>query len=510
MESVLAQSKDIPLWGWTIIGVVAYFTGLVMYRLYFHPLAKFPGPKLAAASFLYEFYYDAILPGRYTWHLKDLHAKYGPIIRSNPNEIHINDPDFFDDVYPSGAKRRIDKPYAKMFGISTDIFSAVSHEKHKAYRNVVNPYFSRRAVLNIERSIQVIIEELCTRFEAAAHTGELISVGYAYAALTSDVINEYCFAKTHHAVLMPDFNKATYESFLGFTKLGNITKTMPSLLILLRMTPQWLLGKLSPHFGQGFRVQAEYAQRIKDIKEGKDSSHEKSDHPTLFHALIESHLPEAEKTPDHLKDWAQTFLTAGMFTVGHTLKCATYHILANKHVRDKLLAEIDAACPDPNGIPSLIELEKLPYLTNVLNESLRMSYGVSKRLTRSQPDNVLRYGEWVIPAGTPVGMTAILIHDNPDIFPEPFEFRPERWDGEAGRRLQKYLVAFNKGSRVCIGMGLAWAELYKTLASLLRRYDLELVGAIRERDVDASRDYFNAEVSEDSPGLFVKVTGKRA
>lgn len=165
--------------------------------------------------------------------------------------------------------------------------------------------------------------------------------------------------------------------------------------------------------------------------------------------------------------------------------------------------------PDPSRPPSLSELEKLPYLTNVINESLRMSYGVSRRLTRSFPDDVLQYREWVIPPGTPVGMTSVHIHDNPDIFPQPFEFRPERWEGEEGRRRQKYLVAFNRGTRVCLGLTLAWEELYKTFACIFRKYDMELVGAVRERDVDASHDYFNAETSLKSPGLFVRVTGKR-
>lgn len=54
---------------WTVYGVV--------YRLYLHPLSHFPGPKLAIATYWYEFYYDVIKRGRYTWKLKELHAQYG-------------------------------------------------------------------------------------------------------------------------------------------------------------------------------------------------------------------------------------------------------------------------------------------------------------------------------------------------------------------------------------------------------------------------------------------------
>ena len=54
-----------------------YSISLVTYRLFFSPIAKFPGPKLAASTFWYEFYYDVIKKGQYTWKLAELHKKYG-------------------------------------------------------------------------------------------------------------------------------------------------------------------------------------------------------------------------------------------------------------------------------------------------------------------------------------------------------------------------------------------------------------------------------------------------
>ena len=54
-----------------------YFVGLAVYRLHFSPIAKFPGPKLAAVTYLYELYYDIVKRGKYTFKIRDLHAKYG-------------------------------------------------------------------------------------------------------------------------------------------------------------------------------------------------------------------------------------------------------------------------------------------------------------------------------------------------------------------------------------------------------------------------------------------------
>jgi len=64
---------------WRHVGVTAatYFASLAIYRLYFHPLSKFPGPKLAAITRYYEAYFDIIQNGQYVFKIADLHKKYG-------------------------------------------------------------------------------------------------------------------------------------------------------------------------------------------------------------------------------------------------------------------------------------------------------------------------------------------------------------------------------------------------------------------------------------------------
>lgn len=182
---------------------------------------------------------------------------------------------------------------------------------------------------------------------------------------------------------------------------------------------------------------------------------------------------------------------------------------SHANVYKKLVSELDFAIPDPTRVPPLLELEKLPYLTCVIMEVLRLANGVAKRLTRSQPDNALQYGDYVIPPGTRVGMTAILLHENPEIFPDPYEFRPERWEGEKGQQLQKYLVVFNRGNRNCIGQTLAWAELYKAFACFFRRFSFELVDVVRSRDVDIGQDLFVVGPSRESRGVRLRIKGMR-
>lgn len=91
--------------------VVVRFCLIVVYRLFFHPLAKVPGPKFAAASWLYEIYFDFWLGGQFYSEIGRLHEIYGPIIRVTPDEVHVNDPELIDTVYPGGHKKTNKDPY---------------------------------------------------------------------------------------------------------------------------------------------------------------------------------------------------------------------------------------------------------------------------------------------------------------------------------------------------------------------------------------------------------------
>ncbi|KAI0423403.1 cytochrome P450 [Xylaria sp. FL1042] len=85
--------------------------------------------------------------------------------------------------------------------------------------------------------------------------------------------------------------------------------------------------------------------------------------------------------------------------------------------------------------------------------------------------------EIVIPRGTSVGMTSVLIHHNPELFPRSREFNPNRWLDEKGDRdrlLKKYILSFSRGSRQCIRINLAYAELFMVTGLLLRRLGPQL------------------------------------
>lgn len=102
------------------VSCLAYPISLAVYRLYFSPLAGFPGPKLAAATGWYEFFFDWWLGGKYVFEIERLHEKHGPIIRINPHELSISDPSFYNEVYVTEYKRRTEHYDAFAQGLDFD------------------------------------------------------------------------------------------------------------------------------------------------------------------------------------------------------------------------------------------------------------------------------------------------------------------------------------------------------------------------------------------------------
>jgi cytochrome P450 len=239
------------------------------------------------------------------------------------------------------------------------------------------------------------------------------------------------------------------------------------------------------------------------VVDGKYDSYQKSMHPTVFKELFDSDLPPEEITIERLAEEAQAVVGAGQVTTAHFLKMTSFHVLANPEILRKLKEELKSAMPIDGSLPPLSKLEQLPYLSAVILEGFRKSYGVTQRLPRVSPDAPLIYKDWVIPAGTPVGMTSIFMHDNPQYFPNPEMFDVDRWlKADSERRLEKYLVNFSKGTRSCLGMNLAKAEIFLTMAAVFHRFDMELFETDRS-DVEIVHDYFNPLPKDDSKGVRV-------
>lgn len=289
----------------------------------------------------------------------------------------------------------------------------------------------------------------------------------------------------------------------------HVVKNFPWIFPTVMKLPGWVVGYLFPPFAIAMEQRKTWTQQVLDLKSGMYGEKRTQKRSSVFETALESDAPPPHKSVNALTGDAQALLGGGTITTGTTLTLATYYVLEDSNIHQRLMNELSTITTGSSQIPTLADIEKLDYVTAVLLETLRISYGVSHRLARVSPDQILYYYEWAIPAGTPVGMSALHIHDNAGFFPEPRAFKPERWLPLAteGRRLQKYLVPFSRGSRQCLGMNLAWAEMYMAFAAVFGRLGnrMQLVDTVKERDVDLVHDLFVAAPSKQSTGIKIQI-----
>jgi cytochrome P450 len=491
------------------LSTLLYTICLAIYRLHFHRLSKFPGSKLAAVTLWYEFYYDVIKRGQHIWQIEAMHRRYGPIIRLNPHEIHIDDPDFFDEIY-TGSSRPRDKYrwWTNLASAHGSGFATVPHDLHRLRRGVLNPYFSKRSVIRLEPVITAKIAKLAARLANAAQASEVVRIDVAFMALTTDIMCSYAFADDTHYLDEPDFKLEWKETILGGFESGATMRQFPWLLPMVMSLPIWFVEKGNKGAAYMMRWQGKVrrlVQGVLDEKEDEKSDDRNEGQKTMFHTLRDCDLPPEEKTLQRFCDEGEILLGAGGETTAKTLTSIIFYLTRNPAVLARLRQELRAArMPDPKSAPTCTTLESIPYLSAVISEGLRLSYGVTTRLPRIAPTETLHYSGYAIPAGTPVSQTCYFVLMNPHIFPEPETFRPERWLDNGGKRLERYLVSFGKGSRQCLGINLAYAELYLTTAMLVTGFDFELYET-GIRDVEIKHDFFVAAPELGSKGVRVLV-----
>ena len=226
---------------------VLYVCGLYIYRMFFDSLSHIPGPKLAAATLWYEFYYDVVKQGQYTWEIGRMHEKYGPIIRISPYEIHINDPEFIDEIYPGSGKRSCKYVWAmKMFGLRYAFLVTESHELHRVRRGAFAHYLSKASLMRLEPGIQAVVAKLVSRLQGIKGTGKVINLLDVYASLTGDVIGQYAFAKPYGFLDDEEFSPFWHETMMNVSQNGHLLKQFGWLQPMMEAMPEWLVRIVQP------------------------------------------------------------------------------------------------------------------------------------------------------------------------------------------------------------------------------------------------------------------------
>ncbi|KAK7754831.1 hypothetical protein SLS62_003145 [Diatrype stigma] len=520
--------------------VLSYLIGVAIYRLYFHPLAKFPGPKLAALATWYSAYHDLVRGGQYVWVIEAAHRRYGPVVRIRPDLLHVDDPAFAEAMYMQSPRQRRER-YRTVLQIMQapgSILATRDHDLHRRRRAVLAPFFSQQ---NVRRLVEPVVNDtlanLLRRMEGWGCREEgcskpvVVQLNRPFRAATADIINAYALGTTSgghgggatmRCLDMEDCN-ASFFDVMTPQRVVHLGTHVYWLAVLMASLPPSIMTTLFPRIGVFATFMQNLSAQIDEIRRAKEVP--ATEGRTIFHEIMRSEtLPAQEKETKRLADEAMVLLIAGSETTASTLAALVYHLLADRALLGRLRAELAAALPDARQLPAAAAqtLDSLPLLNALIQEALRLYPGATHRQDRVAPDEAVVFASardgrtYAIPAGSAAGTSAPIANRNRLLYGATAdEFRPDRY--LENPELRRHNMAFSRGGRQCIGINLAYQELQSFVAGLFRRYDaydpargergqggptLELYRTRRE-DVAMHADYVTSAPYEGSQGLRV-------
>ncbi|KAF7536624.1 hypothetical protein G7054_g4385 [Neopestalotiopsis clavispora] len=484
---VLKQPPDLRSTAVVTLAIaVVTWLGVSLISEWLSPLRSYPGPPLARWTNIWRFF--LVRTGDYHLKIQDLHEKYGPVIRIGPNLLDLDYPELIKIIAVVNGK------------ITYHLFSQTDHAEHARIKRPIVKYYSQGSVMALEPLMDKTIKDFCmqldTRFAKGPHSGKVCDLGEWIAFYAWDLIGVATMSqrfgymdKGHDYDHSIEFADKTLDYFAAVGQ-------MPFLDFVLDKNPVMRIGP--PNLN---RVTQRALEHLVARSQGNDKNFD-PDVPDFL-----QHFLDAKKAhPDTVDDgvilgYMLVNLIAGADTTAITVRAIFYYVLRNPDVYHRLKDEITAA--NLGEVAPFSASRALPYLEAVVREATRIHPGVCMLLERYVPESGLSLPDGrFVPAGTAVGINPYVVARNRGVWGDDADaFRPERWlqghlpgpadeDDEAyGRRLKLFNAAdltFGGGSHICIGRNLALMEVYKITATLLSRYDIELVDPDREWEVTGS------------------------
>ena len=447
----------------TIIGVSLLLLLLlyryVLFPIFFSPLSKIPNAHFSA-PILPLWIQSKRKTGAAVHTLLALHEKHGPVVRLAPNEISVNSADALRTVYIGGFEKQ--RWYLDAFVNygTPNMVSMLEHKPHSVQKRMVSNVYSK-SYLQSSHDLQTVSDRLIFNRllpimqQVHEHGGELDVLDFTQ-AVGMDFTSAYLFGLHNSTDFMHNVEYRHYwlEDYRTFkTQLpqdragGEIER--------------WCLSM------------CEAADRFIH-REDKESEDPSETQPVVYARLTNSLRESAKPDDPSLKPTLVTaasemldHLLAGHETSGITLTYLMYEMSQRPELQDRLRAELLTLSPPivfPEGranndanpvnsrLPSSRSIDALPLLNNILQETLRLYAAAPAQQFRLTPPNGTTIdGYNNIPGGVTVSANAHSLHRNKVVFPEPEQWRPERWDGGKREEMKRWFWAFGSGGRMCLG-----------------------------------------------------------
>ncbi|KAF2760253.1 cytochrome P450 [Pseudovirgaria hyperparasitica] len=457
-----------------LLSITIYLGSIAVYNLYFHPLAKFPGPKWHAISHLA--YCHKLIRGTWPFDVLLLHEKYGDVVRVAPNELAFSTPEAWKDIagHRTGGGEELSKyeGFYKINPIEASNIVTASREEHGKLRRELAHGFSEKSMREQEPMIGKYIDLLIQRLHENCIKGP-VNLGAWYNFTTFDVIGDLAFGEPFGCLESSEYHPWV-KMILESARLGTVlqaTYYFPILKFLLLLVPISI---------------KESSMRAREAAHQKVAKRiEKGSRPDLINGLLYS-KQSLGLSIEQLAENANTLVIAGSETTATLLSGATFHILTNPDVLAKLTAEVRSTFASDDEI-DIISVGGLKYMLACLDEALRMYPPVPIGLPRITGKAGATVSGEYLPADTVVAVYQWASYHRSKYFSKPMEFHPERFLGaeEFAHDNREMLQPFSVGPRNCLGRNLAYAESRLILARMVFNFDMRIA--------DESKDWNHAQ-----------------
>ncbi|WPB08484.1 uncharacterized protein RHO25_013150 [Cercospora beticola] len=464
-------------------GVVLLLLLHFLYNAFFHPLRNVPGPVAARFSSLW-------LNRRYfrgSW-LQDvvrLHEKYGPVVRIAPNEISFVDEGALKELYGHGKPSQKTSWYDTWVipGMGDSFFATTNRHVHRRIRSRVSGTYSMSAILSMEELIGEVMELNIAKLRELATKDEPVRIDEYANYFTFDVVGQLSMGGPIGFLEQGKDVGGNIQSIHdGFYLMANMGHVPGKMFWFNNPVARFLIRKFGGERMNTFETFLGWLEKRVDQRMQEGLGDRRFD---MLQYFINGKTQDGKPvSKGEVMIEGVNILGAGADTTAIAILAVLGQLLLRDDALQRVRAEVDQAYAT-NGA-SFRELEKLPFLSAVVRESMRLHPSITYQLPRVPPAGGMRIGQYHIPGTASCGISPAAMNRSHDLFgSDADKFVPERWlpaddSPEEAKRLrvmEQNLTTFGMGSRSCVGRNLALVETYKYIATFVRHFDAELVNA---------------------------------
>ncbi|POV98680.1 hypothetical protein PSTT_14266, partial [Puccinia striiformis] len=439
-------------------------TQIIFYRLVWHDLRSFPGPKLATISqawILREAYF-----GRTRFTLRELGGKYGEWVRIGPNELYTTSLEALYTImgakgWPKGPSYDSGITKGGLGGDSTSsLLLTNSTTEHATRRRIWTKAFTPKAIVEYLPSIEIRLDEMISVIDDHVKQKKNVDLCTQLGCFVYNTLTGTDLLKNQEE------KQRILTQMVRVVRQVGIVRNMPWLTPLVKAWPS--TQRKEQHEFREFTRSMFLRRRNQGLGTQLD----------VFHYLLGEDTETGTRlTETELAADSTLLVITGSDTTRTVLLAFFLYILKNPGCMEQLQAELMAA---PDLSPPT--LSRLPYLNACLQETMRLQPPSPANLQRMCPPGGAVICGRHIPEGTKVRFSNYAIQRDERYFDDPDSFRPQRWlkkqrrrssEGEGPERFnEKAFFSFLIGPGACVAKSLAWMEMRLVVATLLTSYDV--------------------------------------